>query len=672
MVNPVGRECRYVILCVDGDPQALSALEATLQSVCDSRLAVEGFASAELALERVDEFHSPDVRVALVITEQVLTGLSGVDFLLALQEKPDFRATRKVLTSADTKASDLSRALNRGALHRSLMKPYSTEELSECVRSLLTSFFTHHAPWEIEELANVLDADQLPRAYKAAKEQRRVLDVQMKTLKRSFLATMDLSNEQVEQATVHAIDEALNSPARVTVPAGEVLLRQDEPVESIFLLLSGQVRLSRGAGEDEVALHMHSAGRIIGLLSLAHRGRSFHTCHAETEISVLPLTLEQLDQAMQADPSLSGYFVTALIRSMATRSMRTAELKMEVDSLARHLRVERDQLADTLAQLEQAQARLVESEKMATLGQMTAGVAHELNNPVAAIRRAADFLSEDFIALLAELPDGKAFQSTVQSALESAPMSTRELRRCSAALAEVVGDDEDTRRLVKVGVTTLEAYRRMFGRAAGRKRTGLLGSLERYHEVGTALRNVRSCATRIAGIVEGLRSYSRSDQEVIGDVDVHEGLEDTLRLMDHTLGDIQVDRNFGDVPRIECRIGQLNQVWTNLVSNAVHAMKGQGSLRIETDTTDTGLARVRIIDSGEGIAPEVLERLFEPHFTTKQGRVEFGLGLGLPICRQIITRHGGTIAAESRPGETCFTVILPVRYPMATSEGSSS
>ena len=198
-----------------------------------------------------------------------------------------------------------------------------------------------------------------------------------------------------------------------------------------------------------------------------------------------------------------------------------------------------------------------------------------------------------------------------------------------------------------------------------------LNFVERYHELGTALRNLCTCSDRISGIVRSMKSYARSDQELVGDVDVHEGLEDTLRMLDHALHGIDVKRSYGEISRIECHVGEINQVWTNLISNARQAMGNTGTLRLVTDQPDGERVRVRIIDSGKGIAPDEIERIFDLHFTTRGGRVEFGLGMGLPICRQIVARHGGEITVESRPGESCFSVVLPVHYPRGPEDETS-
>ncbi len=653
----------YVAICTVGATEVREALVRDVGRICGPLIDVRGCADAEEALNLVRGSSPPDVRVVLVIAGMDLRGMSGVDLLLAVHVNPDCRATRKVLLSSEATAKDLAHALNGGALHRTLPEPWTQEGLHACLRTLLTSFFVHHAPEDMDRFADFLDTAQFPRAHKTATQQRRVLDWQLKTLKRSFLANMNMSDEEVENAMGAAIDDALDHPPRRSYPAGTVLIEQDEPVDTISILVSGHIQLLRKTEDREVILHTHSAGRIIGLLSLAQRQKAFFTCRAATDVTVLPLTFEQLDAALQANPWLSGYFVTTLIRSLGRRSKRTAQLKVEVENLNIHLRRERDQLSDALARLEQAQMRLVETEKMATLGQLTAGVAHELNNPIAALRRAVDFIAEDIVSLVGQLPEGDVIKTTIQTAMTSAPISTRDLRKRGTELAAVVGDDTLTRRLVKIGITTPEDYRKRFGKVSGRKRERLLSEMERYHELGTSLRNVCSCSDRVSGIVRSMRSYARSDQDLVGDVDIHEGLEDTLRILDHALHNIEVKRSYGELPRIECHVGELNQVWTNLITNALHAMGDSGTLRLVTDAPDAGQVRLRIIDSGKGIAPDAIDKVFDLHFTTKDGRVEFGLGMGLPICRQIVGRHGGVITVESQPGETCFTVVLPVRYP---------
>ena len=174
----------------------------------------------------------------------------------------------------------------------------------------------------------------------------------------------------------------------------------------------------------------------------------------------------------------------------------------------------------------------------------------------------------------------------------------------------------------------------------------------------TLIGEVKESTRRITELVAAVRSYSQMDRGSIQTIDVTEGIESTLVMLGHKLrGGVEVVRAYGDVPRIDAYAGELNQVWTNLIDNAVDAMDGAGTLRIST-RTDGDRIVVEFTDSGAGMPPEVAARAFEPFYTTKD--VGKGTGLGLDIAQRIVTEHhGGTIGITSRPGETTLQVRLP-------------
>jgi len=169
---------------------------------------------------------------------------------------------------------------------------------------------------------------------------------------------------------------------------------------------------------------------------------------------------------------------------------------------------------------------------------------------------------------------------------------------------------------------------------------------------------VRHAVGQIQRIVGALKSYSHLDQQATrSEADLHEGLETTLALLHHTLRDIVVKRHYGNLPRVPVYVDELNQVWTNLISNAQQALGGKGTITIETDADDDTVT-VRVIDDGPGVPADVLPRIFEPFFTTKaKGE---GTGLGLGIARQIVDKHGGAMRCTSEPGHTVFEVRLPL------------
>ena len=252
------------------------------------------------------------------------------------------------------------------------------------------------------------------------------------------------------------------------------------------------------------------------------------------------------------------------------------ELEAKVDERTRELR--------------DKQAQLVQSEKMAALGNLVAGVAHEINTPIGALKSNNDL----FIRSLAKLRDDNADHGKILDSIDS-------------------------------------------------------------------LNNVnREALDRIVKIVNSLRKFARLDAAEQDTVDIHEGLDSTLTLVNHQLKNrITVHRDYGKLPAIKCFPNQLNQVFMNILVNAAQAIEGQGEIRIATSLRD-GSAVIEISDSGKGIAPENMERIFDPGFTTKGSGV--GTGLGLSIVYQIIRdAHHGDIEVESEVGEgTTFRILLPI------------
>jgi signal transduction histidine kinase len=177
---------------------------------------------------------------------------------------------------------------------------------------------------------------------------------------------------------------------------------------------------------------------------------------------------------------------------------------------------------------------------------------------------------------------------------------------------------------------------------------------------------VEQSTVRIADLVKAVKSYSYMDQSPMQEVDIHEGIESTLMMLGHKLKNVTLVRAFDrSVPRIMAYGSELNQVWTNLIDNAIAAVNGAGKICIGTSLEDDQLV-VEIVDDGPGIPPEVQSRMFEPFFTTKS--VGTGTGLGLIISNRIVgDRHGGEIEFESRPGETRFKVRLPIHREQSSS-----
>lgn len=273
-----------------------------------------------------------------------------------------------------------------------------------------------------------------------------------------------------------------------------------------------------------------------------------------------------------------------------------------------------EELASQKTELIRLQAQLIQSEKMASLGQLAGGVAHELNNP-------AGF---------------------IHSNMESLDQSAADLRQLLAVYEQVPLSPEFTSRVNAV-----------------KKSIGFESLLS---EMSSIIDDCSEGARRIRDIVLNLRTFSRLDEAEVKQIDIHEGIDSTIRLVSqyYSSNHITVERDYGAVPLVECFAGQLNQVWMNLLTNAAQAIgRGPGKVRIETRVQD-GMLVVRISDTGAGINPEDVNRIFDPFFTTKP--VGEGTGLGLSIIYGIIQKHGGGINVESVPGKgTTFTTRIPLK-----------
>lgn len=403
-----------------------------------------------------------------------------------------------------------------------------------------------------------------------------------------------------------------------------ILIVDDEPpVRNMFaeFLRDSYECSTAGSADDALAqLAVESYALVISDMMMPGRNgvellREITTRYPETAV----IMISGVDRPQRVRDALRvgafDYLIKPCEMDELTLAVERALERRHLQRTARiykaHLELQNIELGNRKAELERLQAQLVHSEKMASLGQLAAGIAHELNNPAGFIYGNMDML-RDYLSEIEKILDAY----------------DRVMLPADAAL------------LVN-SLKTKVNYEKLKG------------------DLNSIVSDCLEGAERIRDVVQNLRLFSRLDEAEIKQVNVHEGIDSTIRLLSryYSGGMIKILREYGELPSISCYAGQLNQVWMNLLVNAAQAVGEEGEVTIAT-RLDGDWVVVMISDTGAGIPEDQLHKLFEPFFTTKP--VGEGTGLGLSISYGIIERHGGTIVVKSKVGTgTTFTVRIP-------------
>jgi signal transduction histidine kinase len=431
----------------------------------------------------------------------------------------------------------------------------------------------------------------------------------------------------------------------VEFEAGDRIASQGDPPDGFYMILEGETEWTQNVGGEEVYVVTLGEGDIFAELILVLDEPYPTTGHATTNVRLYKLDVDAFWNMLTVCPEV---------------------LKSVVSTSA-----ERAQLHETVSQ---------QQAKLASLGTLAAGLAHELNNPAAAISRSAQEAREVFrgssaraIALnelemtpeqreyVAGLPGDVSRRAEEAPKLDSLEGSDREDE--VAIWLEDRGVEEAwdlSPTLVSAGLDE-EWLDGLEEKVSGEFVPGVLDWLVAEMNGDELLREIEDGSARISELVKAIKSYSHMDKAPLQEVDIHEGLESTLTMLGHKLkeGDVAVERNYAEeLPKVSAHGSELNQVWTNLLDNAIDAVDGDGRIEVRT-ARENERVLVEISDSGPGIPEEAQGKIFEPFFTTKD--VGKGTGLGLDIVRRIVSeKHRGSIRLDTGPDGTTFQVRLPV------------
>jgi len=430
----------------------------------------------------------------------------------------------------------------------------------------------------------------------------------------------------------------LSQSTELRAKAGDLYMRQGDPADAMFVILEGQLS-ARGEFAGETFTFALAPGDVTGLLPFSRMKQFKVNLRAETDTHALRFAASLFPDLIQKMPELTQ----RLVGLMSDRIRETTRIEQQRDRLA-------------------------------SLGKLSAGLAHELNNPASAAKRAASQL-RDIIKKIrnASLELGRRDLTPAQKAeiekLENFfiqrdepppdPLTASDLEEQLDSLLRSHGQNDLWQLAADLAHKSVkpEMLESLFAMVDAQTARAALVRIAASVEIANLLNEIESSASRISDLVRAIKEYTYMDQAPVQNVDIVKSLETTLTILNHKLKrGVAVQRDYQPIPFLVNSFGsELNQVWTNLIDNAIDAMGGKGELRVRTYREDNCVV-VEIGDNGPGISPEIKSHIFEPFFTTKA--VGEGTGLGLDTVQRIVKKHRGSIQVTSVPGDTRFQVWL--------------
>lgn len=436
------------------------------------------------------------------------------------------------------------------------------------------------------------------------------------------------------------IEWFLSRAEEINVKAGETYVRAGDPADTMFVILDGQVQWRGEFGGQTITI-LSKPRDVTGTLPFSRMTQYTVTGRAVTDLRLLKFPVKEFPDLVQKMPELTK----RLVGLMSDRIRETTRIEQQRDRLV-------------------------------SLGKLSAGLAHELNNPASAATRAASQLRDTIKKIKnasqelgrRELTQAqKAAIEKLETALtqQDAPppdaLTISDLEDQIDSLFRSHGQNDLWQLasdLAHKGIKP-ETLQPLFTTLDSGTVRAALVRIAASIEIANLLNEIESSSSRISDLVRAIKEYTYMDQSPVQNVDIVKSLETTLTILNHKLKKgVAVQRDYERIPLLVNSFGsELNQVWTNIIDNAIDAMHGKGELRVRTYRDDSCVV-VEIADNGPGIPPDVQPHIFEPFFTTKG--VGEGTGLGLDTVQRIVRKHRGNINVNSKPGDTRFQVLLPL------------
>ncbi len=417
---------------------------------------------------------------------------------------------------------------------------------------------------------------------------------------------------------------------QVSLKAGEVLLHQGEPNDRLYVLLSGCLRAEQ-QGESGYTTEIFQA--------TSHRFVGVYSFFSATYLSVMTLVADAdcvlayldrnrfFDLRKKGDP-LFERFMPVVVTELVNRYRQTQEL--------------------TIAR-EKAFQKLLETEKVASLGQLAAGVAHELNNAIAVLERNSEWLSQAIHDIFDHSDASAFYQKGLDEGYRLSSKERRQQRRALEKRWQV--DAQKAVCLVELGLEN----------DTNQKSDDQLLKYHKAWKMGSALHDVLVASKQAAHVVRSMKVLGMASTERISGVDINGTLQDALALSKPLLEGVDVALDFEALPPVFANAGELVQIWLNLIKNACESMVTVAHPKLSVmSQCVANVVEITIEDCGIGISPDVLPHIFQPNVTTKIDGLSFGLGLGLTIVQRLVHQLNGDIAVESCPGRTSFCVHIPI------------